>query len=169
MVRPMSSSKKVLRLPKLNRLLGESDPMLGFIYTGHRIKKHLSASREGDILLTQAEKFATANALIDGSFKRYPENDLQSAWLAKIYPDHGFGGKGGDITDNLFLQKYLLSQLEARKVLDNSLKEIAGKINFNENEGTPIVVFNSLSWERTDPVDFEVKFEQERAKEYCLV
>lgn len=131
-------------------------------------QKTLKASREGDILLTQAEKFATANALIDGSFKRYPENDLQSAWLAKIYPDHGFGGKGGDITDNLFLQKYLFSQLEASKVLDKSLREIAGKINFDKNEGTPIVVFNSLSWERTDPVDFEVKFEQKELKGVSL-
>ena len=46
-------------------------------------QKALKASREGDILITQAEKFATANALIDGSFKKYPEEALKKSMGSK--------------------------------------------------------------------------------------
>lgn len=129
---------------------------------GHQ--KALKASREGDILMTKAEKFATANALIDGSFKKYPERELYDAWESKIYPDHGWGGKGGDVTDNLFLQKFLFAKSEAEKILEASLKAIAGKISFKKENGTPIAVFNSLSWERTDPVNFTINLQPNEAQ-----
>ena len=134
---------------------------------GHQ--KALNASREGDILMTQAEKFATANALIDDSFKKYPERQLYKAWESKIYPDHGWGGKGGDVTDNLFLQKFLFAKSEAEKVLDESLKAIASKIAFNPEKGIPIVVFNSLSWDRSDPVSFSINFGENKTKNIKLV
>jgi len=132
-------------------------------------QKALKVSREGDILLTQAEKFATANALIENSFKKYPGLVLNKAWEAKIYPDHGWGGKGGDVTDNLFLQKFLFARSEAEKVLDQSIKAIAGKIEFDKKNGTPIVVFNSLSWELTGPVSFSINFDPKEAKNIQLV
>jgi len=34
----------------------------------------LKASREGDIMMTVAEKFSTIDALLLGSFKKYPRN-----------------------------------------------------------------------------------------------
>ncbi|SMG41103.1 glycoside hydrolase family 38 N-terminal domain-containing protein [Arenibacter troitsensis] len=134
---------------------------------GHQ--KALRASREGDILMTQAEKFATANGLIDGSFKKYPELELYRAWESKIYPDHGWGGKGGDVTDNLFLQKFLFAKSVSEKILDETLKAIAGKISFKKENGSPIVVFNSLSWERSDPVNFKINFQPKEAKNLQLV
>tara|TARA_R110000868_G_scaffold76774_5_gene220545 strand:+ start:43841 stop:46537 length:2697 start_codon:yes stop_codon:yes gene_type:complete len=134
---------------------------------GHQ--KALKASREGDILMTQAEKFATVKALIDGSFKNYPELELYNAWESKIYPDHGWGGKGGDVTDNLFLQKFLFAKSQAEKILDESLRAIAGKISLNNGKGSPIVVFNSLSWERSDPVAFTINFQPKEAKNLQLV
>ncbi|MDO5977886.1 glycosyl hydrolase-related protein [Flavivirga spongiicola] len=131
-------------------------------------QKALKASREGDILMTQAEKFATANALVDGSFTKYPERELKKAWEAKIYPDHGWGGKRGQITDDLFLQKFLFAHQKGTAILNQSIKGIAGKINFKKKKGTPIVVFNSLSWERTDPVNFEINFDPNEAKGISL-
>lgn len=146
---------------------GERPNMWVYIH-GASHQKALKASREGDILITQAEKFATANAMIDGSFKKYPELELREAWEAKIYPDHGWGGKGGDITDNTFLQKFLFARSEAKKVLEQSINNIASKIKFGSNKSIPIVIFNSLSWERTDPINFSINFDPHGAKEISL-
>ena len=160
--------KKALATTSIKKTIKGERPNTWVYIHGAGHQKALKASREGDILLTQAEKFSTANALIKDSFKKYPGLELQKAWEAKIYPDHGWGGKGGDVTDNVFLQKFLLAKSAAEKILDESLKAIAGKIAFNKENGIPIVVFNSLSWERSDPVSFRVNFQLNEAKNLQL-
>ena len=52
-----------------------------------------------------------------------------------------------------------------KKIVERSINEIAGKIDFNLNNGIPVVVFNSLSWKRTDPVQFKMNFGPEEAKD----
>jgi alpha-mannosidase len=110
-------------------------------------------------MMTVAEKFSTIDALIRGTFSHYPEERLNHAWESKIYPDHGWGGKGGESTDAIFLQKFEESLMEARSLTNEALQNIASKINLNRKKGIPVVVFNSLSWKRDDPVSFKVGFE----------
>ncbi|WP_299577992.1 glycosyl hydrolase-related protein [uncultured Sunxiuqinia sp.] len=148
--------------PKLGSISGERPNVWLYIHgPGHQ--KALKASREGDILLTMAEKFATANALVDGSFVNYPETELRNAWEAKIYPDHGWGGKQGDITDAYFHQKYEFAKAEALRIVDRSLNELAAKIKTESTMGRPLVVFNSMNTDRTDPVSIEVRFAKSQA------
>jgi len=135
-------------------------PAVWLYIHGPSHQKALKVSREGDIILTQAEKFATANARIDNSFKNYPENELNAAWEAKIYPDHGWGGKNGMITDNLFYQKFLFARNEGEKILKRTLHDISSKIKTFPNKGIPIIIFNSLSWNRTDAVSVNLTFDQ---------
>ena len=153
--------------PKLIDIKGERPAVWLYIH-GPSHQKALKASREGDILLTQAEKFATANALVKGSFVNYPENQLRNAWEAKIYPDHGWGGKHGDITDAYFQSKYEFAKAEAEKILDKNLSELASMIKTDSKKGRPIVVFNSMNMERTDPVSVEVNFEESQAFSIAL-
>jgi alpha-mannosidase len=120
----------------------------------------LHASREADILLPDAEKFSTINALLDGNFMQYPGDRLDKAWESKIYPDHGWGGKNGDITDNFFLQKFYFAREEGRNILYRALDGIAGKIKFNASFGRPLVSFNSLAWKRDGPVTNKIRYEQ---------
>lgn len=143
----------------LKHLSGERPPIWLYIHgPGHQ--RAIAASREGDILLPALEKFATANALVDGTFRNYPADRLRETWEAKIYPDHGWGGKNGDITDALFKQKYLFARSEARHMLEITLREISSKIDTDGNKGMPVVVFNSLGWERSDPASFRAFFDQ---------
>ncbi|WP_242202040.1 glycoside hydrolase family 38 N-terminal domain-containing protein [Aestuariivivens insulae] len=146
---------------------GERPNMWVYIH-GASHQQALKASREGDILLTQAEKFATINALLDGSFDKYPAEKLKRAWEAKIYPDHGWGGKGGDVTDRTFLQKFIYARSEANSVLESSITDIAGRIEHGDQKGIPIVVFNSLSWNRSGIVNFDIKFDQAKAYGFKL-
>ncbi|MBK8882098.1 MAG: alpha-mannosidase [Bacteroidales bacterium] len=122
----------------------------------------ISASRKADILLPDAEKFAAINCLLEGSFRHYDEEKFREAWEAKIYPDHGWGGKGGEITDRLFLSKFVKSCEDASFLLDNALQRIASRIEFKKT-GIPVVVFNGLNWKRNDPVSLILTFKKGEA------
>ncbi len=125
-------------------------------------------SRKADMLLPAAEKFAVADALVSGSYSKYPVDLFNQAWESKIYPDHGWGGKGGQSTDDIFLMRFADAHAKAKKLLDNSLQSLASKIKTSEKKGIPVVVFNSLSWERSSPVSFSMNFDPQTAKSIQL-
>ncbi len=144
-------------------------PAIWLYIHGPSHQKALKASREGDIILTQAEKFATANAWVEGDFKSYPQQALNKAWEAKIYPDHGWGGKNGHITDNLFLQKFTEARNSGEKILEETLRDISSKIKSSREKGIPIVVFNSLSWIRSDVATARLSFNPDEARQIFLM
>ncbi len=151
----------------LSPLKGERPDVWLYIH-GPAHQKAIEASREGDILLTAAEKFAAADAMIENSFSKYPAGQLEKAWEAKIYPDHGWGGKNGDITDDLFHDKFIYARNQAEKVISSTLNDIASKIKVSNDKGIPIVVFNSLNWLRNDPAEFSINFKKGRVKSLKL-
>ncbi len=153
--------------PELTEIKGERPAVWLYIH-GPSHQKALKAKRESDILLTQAEKFATANALVNESFKNYPQSELNAAWEANIYADHGWGGKHGDITDALFLAKYEFAKTEAEKTLDRNLNKLAANIVTDNKKGRPLVVFNSLNWDCSNPVSVKIKFDQTEANSVSL-
>ena len=142
-----------------------SDPIQGerpdvWLYIhGPSHQKALKASREADRLLPLAETFATFESLLNGHFKNYPETEINRAWSQKIYPDHGWGGKHGDITDALFLSQYEKALETSRQVLNQSLQSIAARVRTQDKMGMPFMVFNGLSWIRSDPHTVTFRFE----------
>ena len=118
----------------------------------------ISAQRQAGRLLPAAETFSTIRELVYGSFKNYPAERLNAAWEAAIYPDHGWGGKEGQITDRLFRKKYEFARDEGLDIMWRALTSIARRIMIRPPAEltSPIVVFNPLSWARTDPVDCRV-------------
>jgi alpha-mannosidase len=152
---------------ELPSLKGERPAIWLYIH-GPSHQRALKASREGDIVLTQAEKFATANAWLEGSYKKYPQEELNMAWEAKIYPDHGWGGKNGEITDHLFLQKFLYALNEGEEILDRTLRDISSKVKTDPEKGVPVIVYNSLNWSRTDVVSAKLYFDEGEAYHLLL-
>ncbi len=128
----------------------------------------LTASREGSKLLTAAEKFSTASYLLDKSKMPYPADAFDQAWQDKVYPDHGWGGHDGDITDGLFEAKFVSSRVQGQQLLDKSLAFLSGRVNTKKGTGTPVIVFNSLSWERTDPVSVAINLPRGVAKDISI-
>jgi hypothetical protein len=112
----------------------------------------VSALRDAARLLPAAETFATVRGLLDGNFQSYPAARLSEAWKAEIYPDHGWGGKNGHITDITFKEKAEYAKSAAYSVLGESLQQIASRIRVDRAQGTPVVVFNPLAATRTDPL-----------------
>ncbi len=129
----------------------------------------LTASRKASKLLPAAEKFLTVASLLDEQKVPYPYEELDRGWQAKIYPDHGWGGHDGDITDNLFKERLVESQVIGEKLLDNATSFIARRVKTEEKKGIPVVLFNSLSWERTDPVRVRLDFPSGRAQGLSVI
>ncbi len=148
-------NESTINLPEIS---GERPAVWLYIH-GPSHEWALKASREGDIMMTIAEKFSTIDALLRGTFTRYPEERLRKAWESKIYPDHGWGGKGGESTDAIFLRKFEESLSEATSIANESLNNIASRVNADSRKGIAVIVFNSLSWQRDDPVTFKIGFD----------
>jgi alpha-mannosidase len=137
--------------PGFNTVLGER-PNLWLYIHGPTHHWAISAQREAGMLLPAAEIFSTAASLLEGTFAHYPAREMTDAWKAAIYPDHGWGGKEGQITDRLFRKKYEFARDRGKELLDGALLRIAGRVETVASKGTPIIVFNNLTWQRSDPV-----------------
>jgi len=139
-------------LPRLSPVMGER-PNLWLYIHGPTHHKAVSAQREAGMLLPAAEVFNTAASLLEGTFAQYPAREMEDAWKAAIYPDHGWGGKEGQITDRLFRKKYEFARDLGKRLLEGALRRIAGRVEADNSKGIPVVVFNALSWPRSDPVE----------------
>jgi alpha-mannosidase len=140
-----------VKTAKLQTITGER-PNLWLYIHGPTHHWAISAAREAGRLLPAAETFSAVRAVIEHDFGAYPARRLEEAWQAAIYPDHGWGGKEGQITDRLFRKKYEFARDEARDMLYTALAGIASHITTQSNRGVPLIVFNTLSWKRTDPI-----------------
>lgn len=138
-------------------IMGERPNVWIYIH-GPSHEKAISASREGDRKLPEAEMMSSYLSLSRHDFLKYPQDDINRAWKDKIFPDHGWGGQGGEITDNLFRAKYESSRDEADKVIRAQGTMLASKVKTSNKKGNPVIVFNNLSYERDILVSFDVVF-----------
>lgn len=153
---------------RIDTIMGERPNVWVYIHgPGHH--DALTASREASKLLPAAEKFLSIAHIIDPARMPYPLKAFDEAWQAKIYPDHGWGGHDGDITDNLFKENLVKSRTMGQNLLNKGLDFISSRIRKNEGLGIPVVLFNSLSWERTDPVTVSINFPKGRTRNYTVL
>jgi alpha-mannosidase len=131
---------------KLDIIAGER-PNLWLYIHGPTHHWAISAKRDAGVLLPASEVFSTIEGILEGSFADYPAQKLAAAWESAIYPDHGWGGKHGDVTDQLFKEKYEYARDESKNILNKSLKAITARVK-TPGKGTPVIVFNDLSWPR---------------------
>lgn len=116
--------------------------------------------------------FTAFNSILEGRLSSYPESTFTDAWGKAIFPDHGMGGQGTWYSDNTANDPFpdvegpddvvdvamWVRVKDAEKTADEHLTDattsIANRIQFTQtaDEPVPIVVFNTLSWQRTDPV-----------------
>ncbi|WP_081819451.1 glycosyl hydrolase-related protein [Maribacter sp. Hel_I_7] len=143
----------------VDTIMGERPNVWVYIHgPGHH--DALTASREASKLLPAAEKFLSVANILEPHKIQYPFEKFDEAWQAKIYPDHGWGGHDGDITDDLFRENLVKSRTIGQSLLNVGTSFISRRIKKQEKQGIPIVLFNSLSWKRSDPVTTTMKFVQ---------
>ena len=133
------------------KLNGERPNVWLYIH-GPTHEKALTASRNANRMLIAAEKFTAVSTMISDDFAQYPQDQFTKSWEHAIYPDHGWGGKHGDLTDLTFRKGFEVALKSSGDILAMSLGKIASQISFKK-DGPAIVVFNPLSWERSDKVE----------------
>ncbi|MDR2763482.1 MAG: glycosyl hydrolase-related protein [Tannerella sp.] len=153
---------------KFDERRGERPNVWLYIH-GPTHQRAMKAGREASRLLTAAEKFSTFSALVENTFSDYPDKELTEAWEAAIYPDHGWGGNKGVITDRYFRDKFEFARDRGQALLDRSLTAIASRIRFNKAYMQAVTVFNPQSWERTDPVVLTLDVEGQPNTHYKLI
>ncbi|SUS06575.1 exported hypothetical protein [uncultured Defluviicoccus sp.] len=138
--------------PPHDRITGERpDPWVYLTDPTHH--EMSSLRREAARLLPAAETFTTMACLLQGGFRDWPAREFAGAWLDELSPDHGLGGKNGHITDEVYRRRVERARDVGRVLLDRALTAIAAKVKVNLTRGLPIVVFNDLSWSRSDVVE----------------
>ena len=100
--------------------------------------------REAAVLLPAAESFTTFAACLRNELSSYPRRAFDRAWMASIYPDHGLGGKNGEITDAIFEDSLKVGRDEGQKLLSDALQQITEEVNTQPDN---YIVFNDLTWE----------------------
>ncbi len=116
----------------------------------------VSAGREASWDLVAGEKFWTLRTLMSGGAERYPTETFDEAWMAQIYPDHGFGGLNGDITDATYEAKEKEALLLGRTLLNSSVEWISNHVTPLNPHDFKLVILNPLSWNRSGPVWVEI-------------
>jgi len=125
-----------------------------------RIKK---LNRRAESLLLAAEKFSGL-AQFAGFRDYYPERDLDEAW--KVVLRHQFhdildGSSIGPVYEDA-AESFRRVMERGRRALDFSLETITNVID-TRGPGRPVIVFNSLFWERTGEVEAELDVPRESA------
>jgi alpha-mannosidase len=115
-----------------------------------------AGNRESEVLLTNAEKFS---ALASMYGRTYNNTDLEEAWRNVLFNQFHDILPGSGIRENYIDadEKYRESEKIGVFQLDESLKDIAGRLNTSRvGKGIPLVVFNPLGWDRSDLVRYRL-------------
>jgi alpha-mannosidase len=138
-------------LPVVKRELNFTFPAC---YTTQTATK--KANRQLESLLVTAEKFS-AIAASSGYRDYYPERDIDEAWkivLRNQFHDILDGSSIGPVYDEV-AGFYRQARARGERALDFSLETISNAID-TRGEGFPVVVYNPLFWERTEPAFADV-------------
>ncbi len=105
--------------------------------------------------LINAEKFAAINYAL--GYADYPGLELERLWKSVLEGmDHNNYGQGGDVGDEGKVALAQVATLDGGRILRDSLRNIAERVEHPFPVSSPIVVFNSLSWKRDDVVKAHV-------------
>ena len=111
--------------------------------------------RQTEEKLLDAEKFASLAQIYQ---RPYPRGEFTDAWKGLLFDDFHDIMPGSGIAVNYLDAKRNLEEVGrvGDDVLNQSVDELSARIDTRQS-GTPIVVYNSLSWDRNDVVEVEAQ------------
>lgn len=111
--------------------------------------------RRDEELVLDAEKYASLASLFGRS---YAQDQFELAWKNLLFDHFHDVMPGSGIAVNYLDAKRNLEDVAriAKDITDGALDEILAHVN-TQGDGVPVVVFNSLSWPRTEVSEVEVQ------------
>ncbi|PYX47853.1 MAG: alpha-mannosidase, partial [Acidobacteria bacterium] len=124
----------------------------GVFTTQAETKRRIRRAEEN---VLNAEKFASLAALFG---RTYPQDGMELSWKNLLFDHFHDIMPGSGIAVNYLDAKRNLEDVDraANDVTMGSLREIAAHVN-TEGDGVPVMIFNSLSWPRTEVTEVEVQ------------
>jgi alpha-mannosidase len=124
----------------------------GVFTTQAETKRRIRRSEE---TVLDAEKFSSLASLFG---RPYPKEQMDYTWKRLLFEHFHDIMPGSGIAVNYLDAARSLDDVSrtGREIIDNSLNEISARIN-TAGQGVPIVIFNSLSWPRTDMIEVEAQ------------
>ena len=120
-------------------------------------------NRKNEVLILNAEKLASIDSLFGAA---YPQADFDSSWkkilfnqFHDILPGSGIGINYVDAA-----RKYAETSRFSNDTIYAALNDIASRV---KSDGVSVLVFNPLSWTRTEEVEFEAQFPTTRDGHIC--
>jgi alpha-mannosidase len=111
--------------------------------------------RRAEETVLNAEKFASLASLYG---RAYPQDGMELTWKNLLFDHFHDIMPGSGIAVNYLEAKRNLEEVDraAGDVTMGSLREIAAHVN-TQGEGTPVLIFNPLSWPRTEVSEVELQ------------
>jgi alpha-mannosidase len=124
----------------------------GVFTTQSETKRRIRRSEE---TLLNAEKLAALASLYG---RAYPQEEMERDWKRLLFDHFHDIMPGSGIAVNYLDAKRNLEDVRrsGNDIIEGSLQEIAAHVN-TEGNGTPVVIFNSLSWSRVEMVELEAQ------------
>jgi len=122
-------------------------------------------NRRSEVLLGDAEKFALLSTLAGGG---YDSGALEEAWRHVLFNQFHDLLPGSGIRE-IYLdaaERYRTAREIGGRVLDGALAALAKTVDTSKAQGTPVLVFNDLGWDRTDLV--RVKLPESEAEGWAV-
>jgi alpha-mannosidase len=146
-------------LSKLNLPVWNNEMYLQFhrgTYTSQADSK--KRMRQMERLLLNAERFSSL-AMLKG--RKYPQDDFEDCWRRVLFNQFHdlMAGSGIHIIYEDEAESMEFVKLTNEPILDGAVKTLAARVD-TRGPGIPVVVFNPLSWERTDVTEAEVQLPQ---------
>jgi alpha-mannosidase len=118
------------------------------------------ANRRAEHLLESSEKFSSIASRFG---LKYPQSDLQAAWLKVIFnQDHdALPGSHTDPVEEKMASRYGGAIETGRSALFDAMYTISRKVDTSRSPNYPFLVFNPLSTQRTDTVRYTPLFKEQ--------
>jgi len=124
----------------------------GVFTTQSETKRRIRRAEEN---ILNAEKFASLASLYG---RVYPQDGMEENWKNLLFDHFHDIMPGSGIAVNYLDAKRNLEIVDRadNDITNNSLREIAAQVN-TEGDGVPVMLFNSLSWARTEVTEVEAQ------------
>jgi alpha-mannosidase len=110
-------------------------------------------NRKNEVLILDAEKLASIDSLFGAA---YPQSSLDDSWKKILFNQFHdiLPGSGIHINYVDAARKYAETESANRDIINGALTDIAARVN---SPGAGLLVFNPLSWPRTEEVEAETQ------------
>ena len=88
----------------------------------------------------------------------YPQKQLDQGWMSNCWPDHGWGGNRGILTDQFCVDSYAKSLKIGDSLVSKAQHLLISRVPQGNSEQIPVLVYNSCSWERGGVVTCKITY-----------